>query len=155
MVVAGGSFFRDTQCTNRVTRVSFSGDGLDWTPLVPVLGDQQWLWRVTWHDACHGLRELGLKEEPRALLAAVEGLELVELASAEECCGFGGTFSVKFPELSVAMLDRKLEQLDGADVEAIVSGDVSCLMQISGRLQRRGSSVRALHLAEILAGGAR
>jgi L-lactate dehydrogenase complex protein LldE len=111
--------------------------------------------RVTYHDACHGLRELGVKDEPRALLAGVEGLELVELESAEDCCGFGGTFSVKYPELSVSMLDRKLEALEDAGVEAIVSGDVSCLMQIGGRLERRGSPIRTMHLAEVLAGGVR
>lgn len=108
--------------------------------------------RVSWHDACHGLRELGLKHEPRALLSEVEGLELVEDEGAERCCGFGGTFSVKHPELSVAMLDRKLETLESAQVGAIVSSDVSCLMQIEGRLARRGSTIKALHLAELLAG---
>lgn len=107
--------------------------------------------RVSWHDACHGLRELGLKREPRALLESVRGLELVEHGGAERCCGFGGTFSVKFPELSVAMLDRKLEELQGAGVDALVSSDVSCLMQMEGRLARLGSPLRALHLAEVLA----
>jgi len=110
--------------------------------------------RVSWHDACHGLRELELDAEPRALLEAVEGLELVEAQGARRCCGFGGTFSVKFPELSVAMLDRKLEGLAAAGVDAVVSGDISCLMQIEGRLARRGSPLQALHLAEVLAGGA-
>lgn len=111
--------------------------------------------RVTWHDACHGLRELGLGPQPRALLAAVRGLELVELESSESCCGFGGTFSVKYPELSVSMLDHKLQGLEESGVDAIVSGDVSCLMQIGGRLSHRRSAVRALHLSELLAGGAR
>ncbi len=110
--------------------------------------------RVSWHDACHGLRELGIKSEPRALLATVDGLELIEHENSERCCGFGGTFSVKFPELSVAMLDRKLEGLQSTGVDAIASSDVSCLMQIEGRLARLGSRLRALHLAEILAGGA-
>jgi len=107
--------------------------------------------RVTWHDACHGLRELGIKEEPRRLLGRVRGLELVELGVAESCCGFGGTFSVKYPELSTAILDEKLGGLDGRGVDAIVSGDVSCLTQIAGRLERTGSAVRTLHLAEVLA----
>lgn len=105
--------------------------------------------RVTWHDACHGLRELGLKDQPRKLIANVAGAELVEMEPGESCCGFGGTFSVKYPELSVAILDRKLEAL--ADVDAVVSSDVSCLMQIGGRLARRGSRVRTMHLAELLA----
>ena len=99
--------------------------------------------------ACHGLRELGLNDEPRRLIRNVAGAELVELESGESCCGFGGTFSVKYPEVSVAILDRKLEAL--ADVDAIVSGDVSCLMQIGGRLSRLRSPIRTLHLAELLA----
>jgi L-lactate dehydrogenase complex protein LldE len=106
--------------------------------------------RVAWHDACHGLRELGVHDEPRALLAAVRGLELVDLRTGEACCGFGGTFAVKFPELSTAMLDHKLSALDER-VDVLSAIDSSCLMQIRGRLQRRGSRVQALHLAEILA----
>lgn len=107
--------------------------------------------RVAWHDACHGLRELGLKDEPRALLRGVQGLQLVELRTGEACCGFGGTFAVKFPELSTAMLDHKLSALDGERVDVLSAVDSSCLMQIRGRLQRQGSRVRAMHLAEILA----
>jgi L-lactate dehydrogenase complex protein LldE len=107
--------------------------------------------RLTWHDACHGLRDLGLKSEPRRLLRHVRGAELVELVNAESCCGFGGTFSVKHPEISVAMLDEKVEAIERAGVDAVVSGDASCLMQIGGRLTRRGSSVRAMHLADVLA----
>lgn len=111
--------------------------------------------RATWHDACHGLRELCVCEEPRALLREVEGLELVEVEGSKECCGFGGTFSIKYPEISVAMLDRKLEKLERSGVDTVVSGDVSCLMQIEGRLKRRGSPIQTLHLAEVLAGEAR
>jgi L-lactate dehydrogenase complex protein LldE len=107
--------------------------------------------RVTWHDACHGLRELGVKQEPRRLLSCVRGAELVELANAEACCGFGGTFSVKYPEVSVAIVDHKVDAIEQAGVDAVVSADASCLMQIGGRLSRRGSRVRALHLAEVLA----
>lgn len=110
--------------------------------------------RVAWHDACHGLRELGLRAEPRALLRAVRGLELVELRTAEACCGFGGTFAVKFPELSTAMLDHKLAELERQPVDVLSAVDSSCLMQLRGRLLRRGSRVRVLHLAEILAGTA-
>jgi L-lactate dehydrogenase complex protein LldE len=105
--------------------------------------------RVTWHDACHGLRDLGIKDEPRRLIQNVAGAELVEMEPGESCCGFGGTFSVKYPEVSVAILDRKLETLQ--KVDAIVSGDVSCLMQIGGRLSRLRSPIRTLHLAELLA----
>jgi len=107
--------------------------------------------RLTWHDACHGLRDLGIREEPRRLLRHVRGAELVEMANAETCCGFGGTFSVKYPEISVAILDEKVDAIERAGVDAVVSGDASCLMQIGGRLSRRGSPVRAMHLAEVLA----
>jgi len=109
--------------------------------------------KVTWHDACHGLRDLGLREQPRRLIRRVRGTELVELPGADTCCGFGGTFSVKYPEISVAILDRKLEELEPLGVDALVSGDVSCLTQIGGRLERRGSRVRAMHLAELLDAG--
>ncbi len=107
--------------------------------------------RLSWHDACHGLRELGIREEPRRLLAAVEGAELVEAPLCDSCCGFGGTFSVKSPELSTAMLDRKLDAVLSCGADAVVSGDVSCLLQIEGRLARRGAPLRTLHLAEVLA----
>lgn len=107
--------------------------------------------KVTWHDACHGLRDLGLREEPRRLIGKVPGAELVEMESADYCCGFGGTFSVKYPEISVAILDRKLEDLDALGVDGILSADVSCLMQIGGRLQRKGLATPTLHLAEFLA----
>jgi L-lactate dehydrogenase complex protein LldE len=108
--------------------------------------------RLAWHDACHGLRELGLKSEPRQLLARVRELELVEFAAAESCCGFGGTFSVKFPELSTAMLDHKLASLAREKVTHLSSLDGSCLMQLGGRLARQGSPVKTVHLAEVLAG---
>ncbi len=107
--------------------------------------------RVTWHDACHGLRDLGLHSEPRRLIRNVRGAEFVELPNADSCCGFGGTFSVKYPEISVAILDSKIEAIDKAGVRAVISGDASCLMQIGGRLTRKKSAVRAMHLAELLA----
>ena len=108
--------------------------------------------RITWHDAYHGLRELGIKDEPRQLIHAVNGAELVEMPGAENCCGFGGTFAIKHADISVAILDQKLSALEQLDVKAVVSGDVSCLMQIGGRLARTGSPIRAMHLAELLAG---
>jgi L-lactate dehydrogenase complex protein LldE len=108
--------------------------------------------RLAWHDACHGLRDLGLREPARKLLRHVAGAELVELRDADACCGFGGLFAVRYPELSVAIADRKLEAIHAARVDAVVSGDVGCLLQLGGRLARRGSPVRALHLAEVLAG---
>ena len=107
--------------------------------------------RVTWHDACHGLRDLNLHSEPRRLIRNVRGAEFVELPNADSCCGFGGTFSVKYPEISVAILDSKIEAIDTAGVRAVISGDASCLMQIGGRLTRQKSAVRAMHLAELLA----
>jgi L-lactate dehydrogenase complex protein LldE len=106
--------------------------------------------RLALHDACHGLRDLGIKDEPRRLLSHVRGAEWVELDCSGGCCGFGGTFSVKHPELSTAILDRKLEGLAELDVDAVVSGDVSCLMQIGGRLAKLGSRVKTLHVAEVL-----
>jgi L-lactate dehydrogenase complex protein LldE len=106
--------------------------------------------RVTWHDACHALRDLNVCREPRRLIASVRGAELVEMANADACCGFGGTFSVKYPEISVAILDNKIDAIEAAGVRAVVSGDASCLMQIEGRLRRKGSRVKAMHLAELL-----
>ncbi len=107
--------------------------------------------RVTWHDACHGLRDLNVHSEPRRLIRNVRGAEFIELPNADSCCGFGGTFSVKYPEISVAILDSKIEAIDKAGVRAVISGDASCLMQIGGRLTRNKSAVRAMHLAELLA----
>ena len=110
-----------------------------------------WNGKLTWHDACHGLRDLNIKNEPRRLLRNVRGAEFVEIENAESCCGFGGTFSVKYPEISVAILDQKIEAIERAGVNAVVSGDASCLMQIGGRLSRKGSQTRVMHLAELLA----
>jgi len=108
--------------------------------------------RVTWHDACHGLRDLNIRDEPRRLINRVRETEFVELENAEACCGFGGTFSVKYPEISAAILEQKILSIERAGVDAVVSGDASCLMQIGGRLSRLGSKVRVMHLAELLAG---
>lgn len=106
---------------------------------------------VTFHDGCHGLRELGIRSAPRRLLACVRGLELREMLPAEECCGFGGTFAVKFAELSGAMARTKIEAIERTGAKTVVSLDPSCLMQIQGALMRAGSSVRTMHLAEVLA----
>jgi L-lactate dehydrogenase complex protein LldE len=107
--------------------------------------------RVTWHDACHGLRDLGIHDEPRRLLSKVKGLEFVEMENADVCCGFGGTFSVKYPEISTGILDNKIEMIDKSGADTVVACDASCLMQIGGRLSRIGSEVKTKHLAEILA----
>src|SRR5215203_3726761 len=114
-----------------------------------------WQGRLTWHDACHGLRDLNLKSEPRTLIRNVRGAEFVELDHADACCGFGGTFSVRYPEISLAILDQKIEAIERAGVQAVVSGDASCLMQIGGRLSRNGSKVRVMHLADLLAADVR
>jgi L-lactate dehydrogenase complex protein LldE len=106
---------------------------------------------VTFHDGCHGLRELGVKDGPRRLLAQVRGLELREMTPAEECCGFGGTFAVKFAELSGAMARTKIEAIERTGAGTVVSADPSCLMQIQGALSRAGSKIGTLHLAEVLA----
>src|SRR4051812_48602224 len=104
---------------------------------------------VTFHDGCHALRELGIKSAPRRLLSNVRGLELREMMPAEECCGFGGTFSVKFAELSGAMVRTKIEAIVQTGAGAVVSLDPSCLMQIQGALSRAGSPTRPMHLAEV------
>jgi L-lactate dehydrogenase complex protein LldE len=108
--------------------------------------------RVTYHDSCHLLRELGIHDEPRRLLAGVRDLELVELTAADTCCGFGGTFAVKYPEISAAMGGDKLANVEATGAEFLVANDTGCLMHLRGLLARRTSAVRAVHLAEILAG---
>ena len=106
---------------------------------------------VTFHDSCHGLRELKIKDGPRRLLSHVRGLELREMDLAEECCGFGGTFSVKFPEVSGGMARTKIESILRTGARTVVGVDASCLMQIQGALSRAGLPVRTMHLAEVLA----
>lgn len=107
---------------------------------------------VTWHDACHPLRELGIRDGPRRLLAAVRGLTLVEADPSDECCGFGGAFSVKLPEVSAGMGERKAAAIEATGAAYVASTEPSCLMQIGGILARRGGRVRPIHLAEILGG---
>jgi L-lactate dehydrogenase complex protein LldE len=106
---------------------------------------------VTYHDSCHALRELNIKDGPRRLLGNVRGLELREMDAAEECCGFGGTFSVKFAEVSGGMARTKIDSILRTGASAVVSVDSSCLMQIQGALSRAGLPIRTLHLAEVLA----
>lgn len=106
--------------------------------------------KVTFHDGCHGLRELHIKQQPRKLLANVRGLELVEMKE-EVCCGFGGTFAAKFPMISTAMGEVKCAQAADCGAEYIVSNDSSCLMHIQGLLDRQGKPLKTIHLAEILA----
>ncbi len=108
--------------------------------------------RVTYHDSCAGLRELGIKQQPRDLLASVAGLELREMADAEVCCGFGGTFCVKYPEISTRMVNDKIADIAATGADTVVAGDLGCLLNIAGRLKREGSPVHVRHVAEILAG---
>jgi len=123
--------------------------------LVSVLGREEvgasFPGTVAYHESCHLLRELGISRQPRALLARVRGLQLRELDLAQECCGFGGTFAVKFPELSAAMAEEKLQSAARAGAETLVACDISCLMQLEGRARRLGLPLRCRHIAEVLA----
>jgi len=108
---------------------------------------------LTYHDACSGLRELGVKAQPRALLAKVRGAALSEMAKPEQCCGFGGTFAVKFGEISSRIADQKCADIQATKADAVVLGDLGCMLNIEGRLRRRGdTTTRVLHVAEVLAG---
>ena len=118
-----------------VTRVAASYDGV-----------------VTYHDSCSGLRELGIKAQPRALLGSIEGVALRELPDAEVCCGFGGTFCVKYPEISTRMVGDKVADIVATGADTLLAGDMGCLLNMAGRLSREGSAVRVRHIAEVLAG---
>ncbi|MCS7207095.1 MAG: (Fe-S)-binding protein [Dehalococcoidia bacterium] len=108
---------------------------------------------VTYHDSCHSLRELGIRDEPRALLQAVKGVRFVEFAHHEVCCGFGGTFSVKYAPISSAILQDKLENIAHSGAQVLVATDSSCLMHMGGAMRRRGMQVRPMHIAQFLAEG--
>jgi L-lactate dehydrogenase complex protein LldE len=124
--------------------------------LVDICGMQavaaNWQRRITYHDACSGLRELGIKLQPRQLLASVSGLRLEELPGAEACCGFGGTFCVKYPEISDKMVTDKAADIAATGAEAVLAGDLGCLLNIAGKLYRQGRLVEVRHVAEVLAG---
>jgi L-lactate dehydrogenase complex protein LldE len=107
---------------------------------------------ATYHDSCSGLRELGVKAQPRALLASVSGLTLKELQASETCCGFGGLFCVKYPEVSEKIVDAKVDDVLATGADTLIGGDLGCLLNIAGRLHRRGAKVRVRHVAEVLAG---
>jgi L-lactate dehydrogenase complex protein LldE len=107
---------------------------------------------ITYHDSCSGLRELGIREQPRRLLETVRGLDLVELKDADVCCGFGGTFAVKYGELSGAIVDRKADRVVESGARTLVAGDLGCLLNMAGKLSRRGITTEVRHVAEILAG---
>ena len=108
---------------------------------------------VTYHDSCAGLRELGIKAQPRELLNRVPGLAIHEMPDATKCCGFGGTFSIKLGEISTRMAEVKCENIEGSAADTLVGGDLGCLLNIEGRLRRRGDvKTRVYHVAEVLAG---
>ncbi|HVO01218.1 MAG TPA: (Fe-S)-binding protein [Candidatus Cybelea sp.] len=108
--------------------------------------------RCTYHDSCSSLREMNVKAQPRRLLGKVKSLELTELGDAEACCGFGGTFCVKFPDISNNMVERKTADIVATGADHLLAGDLGCLMNIAGKLQRQGSSIKVRHVAEVLAG---
>jgi len=108
--------------------------------------------RVTYHDSCSGLRELGIRAQPRRLLASIEGLTLHELPGAETCCGFGGTFCVKYPAISERMVSDKAADIVATGAEVLLAGDMGCLMNMAGKLSRDGKAIEVRHVAEVLAG---
>jgi L-lactate dehydrogenase complex protein LldE len=124
--------------------------------LVDVCGMQavvaNWQRTITYHDACSGLRELGVKLQPRQLLASVAGLSIAELPGAEVCCGFGGTFCIKYPEISDKMVSDKATDIAATGAEAVLAGDLGCLLNMAGKLYRQGRHVEVRHVAEVLAG---
>lgn len=109
--------------------------------------------RATYHDSCAGLRECQIKEEPRRLLSHVKGLELIEMEDTTTCCGFGGTFAVKFNPVSVAMADQKIRHAEETKASYLISTDMSCLMHIGGYAGKKGTNIKSLHLADVLASG--
>lgn len=109
--------------------------------------------RITYHDACSGLREMGVKAQPRMLLAKLRGVEVQEMTTPEQCCGFGGSFAVKFGDISGRICDQKCDDIAGTQADAVVLGDLGCMLNIEGRLRRRGDQhTQVLHVAEVLAG---
>lgn len=109
--------------------------------------------KATYHDSCAGLRECGIKNEPRTLLKNVAGLEIIEMEHVETCCGFGGTFAVKYEPISIAMADQKLVNATATGAEYIISTDLSCLMHINSYAAKKGINIKTLHLADVLASG--
>jgi L-lactate dehydrogenase complex protein LldE len=122
--------------------------------LVDVLGvtelGSRYPGRLTYHPSCHLLRDLGVKDQPRLLLKSVKGAEVLDLPQAEECCGFGGLFSLEHPEISAAMVARKVDHIQASEAQLVVACDAGCIANINGSLHRQGCSQRAIHIAEIL-----
>ena len=112
----------------------------------------RWPVSATYHDGCSGLRELGIKGQPRKLLASVTGLELHELTEPEACCGFGGMFCVKYPDISNRIVEAKVQDILDSGADFLICGDLGCLLQMEGKLHREGSEIQGIHVAEVLAG---
>ena len=107
---------------------------------------------VTYHDSCSGLRELNIQKQPRKLLKSIDGLELIEMKDPDVCCGFGGTFCVKYPDISNKIVSEKTTHIKASGAETLLAGDLGCLMNMAGKLKREGSAIKARHIAEVLAG---
>ena len=126
---------------------SYLADVLGWSAV-----DARYVGAVAYHDGCSGLRELGIREQPRALLRRVGGLTINETQRPEACCGFGGMFCVKYPRISEKIVDDKLDDLAGSGAGTVIGGEMGCLLNIAGRMTRRGAPIRVRHVAEVLAG---
>ena len=137
----------ETFCAKTYELISFLADVLKVSRI-----DARFDGAVTYHDSCSGLRELGIRAQPRRLLAGVEGLELKEMTDADVCCGFGGTFCVKYPDISNAIVAKKTECIAATGAGTLLAGDLGCLMNMAGKLQREGRHISARHVAEVLAG---
>lgn len=131
--------------THEIT--SFLVDVLDFRP-----EPTRFSGKATYHDTCSGLRELGVHDQPRRLVRSVEGLDLVPLPNANVCCGFGGTFCVKYPAIANAVVEEKARDIESTGADILLGGDLGCLMNMAGKLQRRGSAVRVFHTVEAVAG---
>lgn len=126
--------------------LSFLSDVMGYQPSARYTGT------ATYHDSCSGLRDLGVHDQPRALLSGVQGLSMVPLEGANECCGFGGTFCVKYPELSTAIVTEKASKIQATAADTLLGGDMGCLMNMAGKLSRDGVDMRVFHTVEVLAG---
>jgi L-lactate dehydrogenase complex protein LldE len=126
---------------------AFLHDVLNFAPSPPALSAT-----ATYHDSCAGLRQLGVKQQPRSLLAGVPGLRLTEMPGAEICCGFGGTFCIKYPDISTRMVAKKTADIDATGADLLLAGDMGCLLNMAGRLSREGAKIQVRHVAEVLAG---
>ncbi|WP_282063697.1 (Fe-S)-binding protein [Roseobacter litoralis] len=133
-------------CAKTWEVLSFLSDVMNYTPKATYQGT------ATYHDSCSGLRDLGVHDQPRALLAHVQGLSVVPLEGNNECCGFGGTFCVKYPELSTAIVSDKTDKIKATQADTLLGGDMGCLMNMAGKLSREGRDVRVFHTIEVLAG---